>query len=95
MNKQDSVDLLHPSMLQIQYLMELEKVGKKRGSVTMIADICGVSHGPVSRFFKECMENRRMSAICLRISNRKVEKDGCCKKQSSFFALTETNLLFT
>ena len=56
MNKQDSVDLLHPSMLQIQYLMELEKVGKKRGSVTMIADICGVSHGPVSRFFKECME---------------------------------------
>ena len=41
------------------------------------------------------MENRRMSAICLRISNRKVEKDGCCKKQSSFFALTETNLLFT
>lgn len=42
MNKQDSVDLLHPSMLQIQYLMELEKVGKKRGSVTMIADICGV-----------------------------------------------------
>ena len=51
MNKQDSVDLLHPSMLQIQYLMELEKVGKKRGSVTMIADICGVSHGPVSRFF--------------------------------------------
>ena len=28
MNKQDSVDLLHPSMLQIQYLMELEKVGK-------------------------------------------------------------------
>ena len=31
------------------------------------------------------MENRRMSAICLRISNRKVEKDGCCKKQSSLF----------
>ena len=31
-------------------------MGKKRGSVTMIADICGVSHGPVSRFFKECME---------------------------------------
>lgn len=56
MNKQDSVELLHPSMLQIQYLMELEKVGKKRGSVIMIADICGVSHGPVSRFFKECIE---------------------------------------
>ena len=64
MNKQDSVDLLHPSMLQIQYLMELEKVGKKRGSVTMIADICGVSHGPVSRFFKECMERGYRGNAC-------------------------------
>ena len=56
MNKQDSKNLLHPSMLQIQYLLELEKVGKKRGSVALIADTCGVSHGPVSRFFKECIE---------------------------------------
>ena len=56
MNKQDSKNLLHPSMLQIKYLLELEKVGKKRGSVAMIADTCGVSHGPVSRFFKECIE---------------------------------------
>ena len=31
------------------------------------------------------MENRRMSAICLRISNRKVEKDGCCKKTVVLF----------
>ena len=57
MNKQDSKNLLHPSMLQIQYLLELEKVGKKRGSVALIADNCGVSHGPVSRFFKECIES--------------------------------------
>lgn len=56
MNKQDSKNLLHPSMLQIQYFLELEKVGKKRGSVALIADTCGVSHGPVSRFFKECIE---------------------------------------
>ena len=56
MNKQDSKNLLHPSMLQIQYLLELEKVGKKSGSVELIADTCGVSHGPVSRFFKECIE---------------------------------------
>ena len=56
MNKQDSKNLLHPSMLQIQYLLELEKVGKKRGSVALIADTCGVSHGPVSRFVKECIE---------------------------------------
>ena len=51
MNNQDNRNLLHPSMLQIQYLLELEKVGKRRGSVAMIADTCGVSHGPVSRFF--------------------------------------------
>ena len=30
------------------------------------------------------MENRRMSAICLRISNKKVEKDGCCKNSRPF-----------
>ena len=42
-------------MLQIRYLTELAKIGKKRGSVALIADTCGVSHGPVSRFFKECM----------------------------------------
>ncbi len=48
-------NLLHPSMLQISYLLELEKIGKKRGSVALIADTCGVSHGPVSRFFKECI----------------------------------------
>lgn len=47
--------LLHPSVLQIRYLTELAKIGKKRGSVALIADTCGVSHGPVSRFFKECI----------------------------------------
>ena len=47
--------LLHPSLLQITYLTTLEKTEKKRGCVGLIADICGVSHGPVSRFFKECV----------------------------------------
>lgn len=46
-----------PSLLQIRYLIELERLGKKRGSVALIAEICGVSHGPVSRFFKSCCEN--------------------------------------
>ena len=55
MEKENTEDLLHPSMLQIRYLTELAKIGKKRGSVALIADTCGVSHGPVSRFFKECM----------------------------------------
>ena len=39
-------------MLQIRYLSQLAKTGKKRGSVALIADTCGVSHGPVSRFLK-------------------------------------------
>lgn len=49
--------LLHPSVMQIRYLMELEKIGKDRGNVTAVASSCGVSHGPVSRFFKECVES--------------------------------------
>ena len=55
MEKENTEGLLHPSMLQIRYLTELAKIGKKRGSVALIADTCGVSHGPVSRFFKECI----------------------------------------
>lgn len=55
MEKENNEGLIHPSMLQIRYLSELAKTGKKRGSVALIADTCGVSHGPVSRFFKECI----------------------------------------
>lgn len=45
-----------PSMLQIQYLIELETIGYSRGCVGKIADACGVSHGPVSRYLKVCQE---------------------------------------
>ncbi len=45
-----------PSYQQIQYLMELEKIGNRRGCVQMAADACGVSHGTVSRFFKSCSQ---------------------------------------
>lgn len=55
MEKENTEGLLHPSMLQIRYLTELAKIGKKRGTVALIADTCGVSHGPVSRFLKECI----------------------------------------
>ena len=55
MEKKNTEELMHPSMLQIRYLSELARIGKKRGSVALIADTCGVSHGPVSRFFKECI----------------------------------------
>lgn len=46
-----------PTMLQLRYLMELEKVGNRRGFVAMIADVCGVNHGSVSRYFKSCCES--------------------------------------
>ena len=52
MEKTNTEDLMHPSMLQICYLSELAKIGKRRGSVALIADTCGVSHGPVSRFLR-------------------------------------------
>ena len=55
MEKENTEGLIHPSMLQIRYLSELAKIGKKRGTVALIADTCGVSHGPVSRFLKECI----------------------------------------
>lgn len=43
-----------PTMQQIQYLIELEKMDKKRGCVMHIAKVCNVSHGPVSRYLKSC-----------------------------------------
>lgn len=52
--KNETKNLKHPSLLQICYLLELEKIAGQRGCVAAVADICGVSHGPVSRFFKEC-----------------------------------------
>lgn len=45
-----------PTMQQLNYLFELDKMGGRRGAVMAIADICSVNHGSVSRFFKTCME---------------------------------------
>ena len=45
-----------PSLLQIRYLMELERTGWKRGTVMEIAEKCGVSHPAVSRYLKSCCE---------------------------------------
>lgn len=50
-----------PSLLQIQYLIELEKIGYKRGSVGMIAEACGVSHSPVSRYLKICQDKELLT----------------------------------
>lgn len=38
MEKENTEGLIHPSMLQIRYLSQLAKTGKKRGSVALIAD---------------------------------------------------------
>lgn len=46
-----------PTMQQIRYLTELEKLENKRGNVAMISEICGVHHGSVSRYLKISYEN--------------------------------------
>lgn len=45
-----------PTEQQIQYLMELEKTGARRGYIATIARHCSVNHGTVSRYFKACRE---------------------------------------
>lgn len=46
-----------PTMQQLLYLAELKKMDRKRGCVALVAEICGVNHGSVSRYFKSCREN--------------------------------------
>lgn len=46
-----------PTVQQLRYLRELKKAGSKRGCVGKVADICGVNHGTVSRFFRICCDN--------------------------------------
>lgn len=48
---------IFPTILQIQYMAELERLGNKRGNVAVIAEKCGVGHSSVSKFFKTCYEN--------------------------------------
>lgn len=57
MENKDFLNRLNrPTTLQIQYMEELRKMTKKRGAVACIAQICGVNHASVSRFFKSCLE---------------------------------------
>lgn len=65
-----------PTMQQLQYLMELEKLGKRRGNVAMIADICGVHHGSVSRYLKICCENGLLTKEYTFTPNGKLWLDG-------------------
>lgn len=50
-----------PTMLQLKYLMELEKAQKKRGSIALIAETCGVNHAAVSRYLKMCCANGKLT----------------------------------
>lgn len=46
-----------PSAQQLYYLMELERMGQDYGSLSNIAQKCGVSPSAVSRFMKKCIQN--------------------------------------
>ena len=52
MGRKEEYKIENLTMLQIQYLIELNKLEKKKGAVRMIAAKCGVNHSQVSRFFK-------------------------------------------
>lgn len=45
-----------PTILQLNYLRELERIGKKRGAIKVIAERCGVNTSTVSRYFRACTE---------------------------------------
>ncbi len=46
-----------PTMQQLRYLTELEHMGNEWGSLSMIAEKCGVSQPAVSKYLKNCVEN--------------------------------------
>lgn len=64
-----------PSLLQIRYLMELEKIGWKRGAVMEIAEKCGVSHPAVSRYLKSCCEKGILNEKYEFTASRKIMLD--------------------
>lgn len=65
-----------PTMQQLQYLIELEKLGNRRGNIAMIAEICGVHHGSVSRYLKICCENGLLEKDYTFTANGKLWLDG-------------------
>ena len=56
MTRNQTVEINHLTVLQIQYLTELEQLEKGRGTIGAVAAKCGVKHPTVSRFFKSCIE---------------------------------------
>ena len=50
MTRNQTVEINHLTVLQIQYLTELEQLEKGRGTIGAVAAKCGVKHPTVSRF---------------------------------------------
>mgnify|MGYP003103479825 CR=1 FL=1 len=61
MDRKEEYKIENLTMLQILYLIELNKLEKKKGAVRMIAAKCGVNHSQVSRFFKKCIEEGELT----------------------------------
>lgn len=56
MKKSNEKDKRRPTLLQLKYLIEWEKLGGKWGDKAAVAEICGVKHNAVNYFFKQCQE---------------------------------------
>ena len=79
MDRKEDYKIENLTMLQIQYLIELNKLEKKKGAVRMIAAKCGVNHSQVSRFFKKCIEEGELTESLDFTENGKRKLDWRCK----------------
>lgn len=79
MGRKEEYKIENLTMLQIQYLIELNKLEKKKGAVRMIAAKCGVNHSQVSRFFKKCIEEGELTESLDFTENGKRKLDWRCK----------------
>ena len=51
MKKSSEKEKRRPTLLQLQYLIEWEKLGGNWGDKAAVAEICGVKHNAVNYFF--------------------------------------------
>ena len=79
MDRKEDYKIENLTMLQIQYLIELNKLEKKKGAVRMIAAKCGVNHSQVSRFFKKCIEEGELTESLDFTENGKRKLEWRCK----------------
>lgn len=79
MENKQKIKIENLTMLQIQYLTELNQLEKKKGAVRTIAAKCGVNHSQVSRFFKKCIEEGELTENLDFTENGKRKLDWHCK----------------